>query len=95
MKIDTNGITLGAYVKDTITGMEGHVTGIAAFITGCAQLLVQPKMDGDNKFVEPRFFDVPRLEMLDAERLELGKKKHDKVRVDGGPSSASERPPIR
>jgi hypothetical protein len=59
---------IGRTVKDQITGFEGVVTGRAEYITGCAQLLVQPKMRA-NSFVEPRWIDEDRCDVSTRERI--------------------------
>ena len=55
---------LGLTVKDTITGFEGVCTGHCVYISGCDQLLVQPKAEGKD-FKEPRWFDRQRLILVD------------------------------
>ena len=46
--------------KDKITGFEGIITGVARYITGCDQYLVQPKAKGgDHK--DALWFDEGRL----------------------------------
>jgi hypothetical protein len=54
-------IQLGAFVVDAVTGFSGYVTARAEYITGCAQVLVQPKVKEDGTFVEPRWIDETRL----------------------------------
>lgn len=49
----------GKTVRDEISGFEGVVVGHVAYLTGCHQLLVQPKCKG-GEFVESRWFDVDR-----------------------------------
>lgn len=56
----------GDKVKDTITGFEGTVTGYTLFITGCAQYSVQPRIKTDGDFVEGRWIDEDRLELVEA-----------------------------
>lgn len=55
-----SGVVLGARVKDKITGFEGVVTGICHYITGCDQVLVQPKLKKGGDFVEARWIDIMR-----------------------------------
>lgn len=49
----------GDHVFDIITKLEGVVTGIAEYITGCRQCLVTPEVADKNS--EPRWFDEDRL----------------------------------
>lgn len=50
---------LGRTVRDEISGFEGIVVGHVVYLTGCHQLLVQPKCKS-GEFVESRWFDVDR-----------------------------------
>ena len=52
---------LGSTVKDTITGFEGRAVGFTEYITGCNQILVQPPLDKDGKWVESHWIDESRL----------------------------------
>ena len=54
-------VKLGSTVRDKITGFTGVVTGRCEYITGCAQLLIQPKMIG-GLIHDARWYDEPRLE---------------------------------
>lgn len=51
---------LGIEVKDKITGFTGVITGLANYITGCDQYLVQPQGEGD-KYPDSRWIDEGRL----------------------------------
>jgi hypothetical protein len=53
-------IELGSVVTDSVTGFEGIVTARAEYVTGCNQLLVQPRVKKNGDFVESRWFDEPR-----------------------------------
>ena len=64
-------ITLGTTVRDKITGLEGITTGRCEYISGCVQLLVQPMIDRDGKYVENRWFDEDRLAVLDRPKVTL------------------------
>lgn len=76
-------VLLGQTVKDQITGFKGVVTGLGVYITGCQQVLVQPPLKkGD--FVESRWFDEDRLEILKVDPVEL------KV-TNAGPDKAAPR----
>ena len=61
-----NRINIGDRVKDDVTGLQGIVTGIVDYISGCQQLLVQPPVDNDGKFVSSHWIDEDRLEVVDA-----------------------------
>ena len=52
---------LGIEVKDKITGLVGVTTGMAKYITGCNQYLVQPKGDG-TRYPDASWIDEGRLE---------------------------------
>ena len=56
---------MGIKVRDSITGFSGVVTGTTSYITGCAQALVQPPTKETGEFVDGRWFDVTRLEVID------------------------------
>jgi hypothetical protein len=58
-------IKLGQKVKDTITGLSGLVTGRVEYITGCNQVLIQPPCKPDGDFVDNRWVDEDRLEVID------------------------------
>ena len=58
-------ITLGAEVRDKVTGFKGIVIGHAEFLTGCDQYTVQPKANkSGSKFEDGRWFDEGRLEKV-------------------------------
>lgn len=58
---ELNGIDMGDEVRDEVTGFGGVVTGYARYLTGCAQVLVQPKVKEGGDWQEGRWFDVDRL----------------------------------
>ena len=62
---------LGQEVKDRITDFQGIVTGTVQYITGCEQALVQPRMKLSGDFVESRWFDQDRLEVIEAKPISL------------------------
>lgn len=65
-------VTLGQKVKDKITGFSGRVTGRAEYLTGCAQVLVQPEQVGaDQKWVDGHWLDETRVEITDVNALVL------------------------
>lgn len=57
-------IILGSQVKDRITGFKGVVTGYCAYLSGCNQALVAPKVTKDGSFKQGEWFDVQRLERV-------------------------------
>jgi hypothetical protein len=59
-----NKIQLGNWVEDKITGFAGYVTGRVEYITGCNQILVQPKCKEGGEFVDSRWVDETRLQVL-------------------------------
>ena len=64
-------VKLGDWIEDKITGFQGAVIGIVEYLTGCKQLLVQPKVK-DGAWVESHWLDVDRVEVLeDADRVSL------------------------
>lgn len=79
---------LGITVKDKITGFSGIITGLARYITGCDQYLVQPEAkNGDYK--EGRWFDEGRL----VEVPEKSRITEDQVESVG--DGACDPPPIK
>lgn len=62
-------IKLGQKVEDKITGFKGTVTGITEYITGCTTVLVQPRVKEDGTAIDGRWYDEPRLEVLDEESI--------------------------
>lgn len=62
---------IGETGKDRITGFMGVCTARAEYITGCNQLLIQPKLDKDGGFVEGRWIDEDRVELVDAPIVSL------------------------
>ena len=63
-------IELGSTVKDVISGITGIVTGKVEYLTGCKQMLIQPRSK-DGEYVEPRWFDEDRLELMSDATLRL------------------------
>jgi hypothetical protein len=64
-------VLLGQSVVDKLTGFKGLVTGRCEYLTGCHQVLVQPRVNAENEFVEPRWFDEDRAELLDGRIVSL------------------------
>lgn len=63
--------SIGKEATDTITGFSGLVTGYTEYISGCAQLLLAPKVKKGGEFIEARWFDEQRLVMADENALVL------------------------
>lgn len=69
---------LGKTVRDEITKFEGVVTGHVVYLTGCNQLLVQPKCDDKGQFIEARWFDEDRCWIVwDIKSVQLPRKSAD------------------
>ncbi len=64
-------VQLGQKIQDSITGFIGVVTGRCEYITGCHQVLVQPPVKDDGDFVESRWFDEDRAQIIDAVPISL------------------------
>lgn len=54
------GLKFGVFGKDVITGFSGYVIGRTEYITGCAQLLLQP-VGKDGKRPEAEWIDEQRV----------------------------------
>ncbi len=54
---------LGKEAKDKISGLTGIITGIASYLTGCDQYVIQPPSK-DGEFKEGRWFDEGRIEIV-------------------------------
>lgn len=72
--------SLGDYVKDGITGLEGTIIGAFSYITGCNQYLVSPPAI-NNKLEDVCTFDEDRLVVLKS-----AKPKKVKSTKKGGPA---------
>lgn len=100
MKIDTQAISFGDIVQDSVTGFSGTATAVCAYVTGCSQILVQPECDKKNGWKDPRWFDCTRLTIIGTNStvVTLAVEERNKAikgeRV-GGPGNPSEAPPIR
>ena len=55
---------LGQKAKDKITGFTGILTGKAEYLTGCTQYSIQPDVKESGDFIEARWFDEGRLEII-------------------------------
>ncbi len=84
---------MGREAEDRITGFKGFITGIASYITGCDQCLLQPKTK-KKEYVEGRWFDANRIiididssERISIASLEAPIELGDKDSGPGGPQS--------
>jgi hypothetical protein len=59
---------LGDKVRDGITGFEGVVTGVVAYISGCDQCLVVPAMKDE-------VMEMPKSSWIDVDRLSIVQEK--------------------
>ena len=61
----------GMLAKDVVSGFEGRVMGVVRYWTGCDQALLVPySKEGQNK-ADSTWFDLERLEVIDATPLKL------------------------
>lgn len=71
MFIDTNGIELGDWVRDETTGIEGLVTAVTKWTTGCARIALQPPLDKDGKRRDAEWSDVLICTVIERGRFKL------------------------
>lgn len=64
MNVETGGFELGDTVRDSVTGLEGVISGVHAYQTGCARISIQPKVGADNKVPDSYSVDYPQLELV-------------------------------
>lgn len=62
---------LTALCRDKITGFTGICTGVVFYATGCNQALLVPPVDKDGKTQEAHWFDIQRVEVVQAEAVTL------------------------
>jgi len=48
---------LGYRFTDQITGFTGIATGFCEYISGCAQIMLTPRVGTDGAFAAPQWFD--------------------------------------
>ncbi len=65
------GNQTGYHFRDEITGFEGVCIGHVTYLTGCDQLLLQPKSDDASKRPASEWFDINRLTKLAAPRVQF------------------------
>lgn len=96
MKLNINGIQYGDEVTDQVTNFSGIVIGVCGYLTGCAQVLVQPRTKKGG-WVDAKWFDYTRLS-IDGRDLAVAKiAAGDSLTYSkkGGPGNPSEMPPVR
>lgn len=71
----------GDKVRDTVTGFEGIVTGVADYLTGCRQVLISAQ-SRDGKAGEAGWYDDDRVEIMQAQHTTMGNRERN-----GGPQS--------
>ena len=88
-------ITLGNFVRDKVTGLEGVAENRATFLDGCDRYFVQPQVDKDGKVPNGFMIDEPQLEIKDlapamkpmtepAQTVTLGSIVNDPIRGEKG-----------
>lgn len=79
-------VKLGMKARDVVTGYSGIVTGICHHLTGCDTVGLQPPAKEGEKIQAAHWFDINRIEVLEAESIVLpgGDISSETVRV-GGP----------
>jgi hypothetical protein len=85
------GFALGDKVCDSITGFTGVVTGRIEYLSGCNQILVQPKSDAENEIKRSEWFDVERIILVEAQMVEISTRQagFDKAPPDRSPTALS------
>ena len=56
---------LGLVVRDKVTNFEGVVSSVSFDLYGCIQVVITPKIDGEGKAVDGRWFDINRIDVID------------------------------
>lgn len=59
-------IGLGSKVRDRITGFTGIAIARVEYLTGCIQVGISPPLSAEGKLIPAEYFDICRLEVLDA-----------------------------
>ena len=68
-------VTLGDYVKDTVSGFKGIAVSRHIYLQGCDRITIQPKIDKEGKHPEGHTFDEPQLEILKSQKIKLQRPK--------------------
>lgn len=80
--MEKNMIELGQEVTDSVTGLRGYVIGRTMWLTGCATVGIQSRVDKDGKVPEIEWVDEIRLEEYSGE---------GKISAVGGPQPTPQR----
>jgi hypothetical protein len=70
-----SSVTLGATYRDKITGFKGICTGYCDYLSGCNQALLIPRVGKDGKAPDGAWYDVQRLDRVDAKVIALENEK--------------------
>lgn len=62
---------MGLTGTDKITGFTGLMTGFCAYLTGCNQVLLSPKVDKTGKPQDAHWFDEQRITWAKTKRISL------------------------
>ena len=71
-------VTLGDYVKDTVSGFKGVAVSRHSYLNGCDRITVQPLIDKKGKHPDSVTFDEPQLIILRSQKVKIGS------RITGG-----------
>ena len=77
---------LGRRATDKITGFTGVITAYVAYLTGCNQCQVTPRVTGEGSARDAAWFDVQRLEL---------NKEAEAIVLDDGPTPGFGQAPVR
>lgn len=80
----------GKIATDKITGFTGVVTGFCAYITGCNQFCLTPKVGDNNQSADGRWIDENRIVILEGEQIKIEPTDTGKV----GPGNGGEAAPV-
>jgi hypothetical protein len=79
--------SMGDRVKDKVTQFSGIVTGSADHVSGCDTYGVQAQELKDGLPTDAKWFDEPRLELVEAGAIPLIDPREDRTGADGVPGS--------
>jgi hypothetical protein len=77
--------TLGAKLRDAVTGFEGVAVSRHEYLNGCVRFTLQGPLDKDGKVPDPVAFDTEQLEEVEPAPLR-------ETKPAGGPRSEPARP---
>lgn len=78
-------ITLGKEVEDAISGFKGIAVARTVWLNGCVRIAIQPKIDGDGKYVEEVWIDEGQLVELEEEVAPEDEVREIEKEPSGGP----------